>query len=479
MTESGTDSTILTWSVPECPFSIETSARVLDDIRLTVMDAFFSLPRGGAEIGGILLGTFHNGRLVITDYAGLDCEHAYGPSFTLSPPDEERLTRLLAAHRNDPGGARPVGWYHSHTRSEIFLSDADLKIHQTYFPESWQVALVMKPHTLQPARIGYFFRQADGSVHAAASYREDLLEALPVRQMPTGAPAAPAPNDSASRRLRQYPGSVVEPAAEIVAVPLPVATPESVHPSPTVIEATAPVAVPVPEPVPPAPPAPAFRIENPGSGRNWMVAGIGFVAVLGICGAAFRIRQMWMPRAMVAVQSMVSATRPAPVAAPSPVVVPPPPALKLSTLDREGQLQISWDRTSPVVQHASDAVLEINEGGPSLTAIQLDAAHLQAGIFTYARTAEKVDVRLIVHQEKGPDLREVTSFLGKLPERQPVETPQARKQREDAARQAAKLKADLTVQAAKTKKLERDLKSMRDQMRLQQLRRLKNQAPDK
>ena len=131
MTESGTDSTILTWSVPECPFTIETSARVLDDIRLTVMDAFFSLPRGGAEIGGILLGTFHNGRLVITDYAALDCEHAYGPSFTLSPPDEERLTRLLAAHANDPGGARPVGWYHSHTRSEIFLSDADLKIHQT------------------------------------------------------------------------------------------------------------------------------------------------------------------------------------------------------------------------------------------------------------------------------------------------------------------------------------------------------------
>jgi proteasome lid subunit RPN8/RPN11 len=439
------------------------------------MDAFFSLPRGGAEIGGILLGTFHNGRLVITDYAALDCEHAYGPSFTLSPPDEGRLTRLLAAHANDPGGARPVGWYHSHTRSEIFLSDVDLKIHQTYFPESWQVALVMKPHTLQPARIGFFFREADGGVHAGASYREDSLEALPVRQMPNGAPAAPVapvPNDSASRRLRQYPVPVPEPASEIVTVPVPVAAPESVHPSPTVVEAAA--AVPVPEPVAPTQSAPRFMIENPTSGRNWMVAGIGFVAVLGICGAAFRIRQMWLPRAMVAVRPVVSAIQPAPAP-----VVAPPPALKLSTIDHEGQLQIGWDRTSPVVQHAKDAILEINEGGPALTAIQLDAAHLQAGSFTYARTAEKVDVRLIVHREEGPDLREVTSFLGKLPERQPVETPKARKQREDAARQAAKLKADLTLQAAKTKKLERDLKSMRDQMRLQQLRRLKNQAPDK
>ena len=61
MTESGTDSTTITWSVPECPFTIEYSARVLDDIRLAVMDAFFSLPRGGAEIGGILLGSFDNG----------------------------------------------------------------------------------------------------------------------------------------------------------------------------------------------------------------------------------------------------------------------------------------------------------------------------------------------------------------------------------------------------------------------------------
>ena len=386
-------------------------------------------------------------------------------------------TRLLAAHANDPGGARPVGWYHSHTRSEIFLSDADLKIHQTYFPESWQVALVMKPHTLQPARIGFFFRETDGSVHSTASYREETLDALPVRQMPNGAPpapAAPAPN-----RTRAASASTLlpspSPPPKSLSFPNRIRPPRSSKRLP---------AVPAPEPeapelVAPEPPPPAFLIEHPAAGRNWMVAGIGFVAVLGICGAAFRMRQLWLPRTMVTVQSMVAATQPAPAAAPAPVVVAPPPTLKLSTLDREGQLQISWDRNSPVLQHAGDAVLEINEGKSALTAIQLDAAHLQAGSFTYARTAEKVDVKLTVHQEKGPDLREVTSFLGKLPERQPVETPAARKQREDAAKQAAKLKADLTLQAAKTKKLERDLKSARAQMRLQQIRRMKNQAPDK
>ena len=90
-----------------------------------------------------------------------------------------------------------------------------------------------------------------------------------------------------------------------------------------------------------------------------------------------------------------------------------------------------------------------------------------------------MDVRLIVHQKDGPDLREVTSFLGKLPDRKPVEDPAAQKQRDEMTKQAAKLKADLNSQAAKTKKLEKDVQSMREEMRRQQLRRLNNQVPDK
>jgi len=476
MTPSGTESATIIWHVPECPFTVECSARVLDDIRLAVMDAFFSLPRGGAEIGGILLGAFENARLLIAGYAALDCEHAYGPSFTLSPPDEARLEQLLSTHANVDGGLRPVGWYHSHTRSEIFLSDADLKIHQRFFPQAWQVALVMKPHTFQPARIGFFFREVDGSIHANASYREDVLDAAPVRQMPSGAPAAPPSDDPPPQRFRQEPASepvtlhatVIEPA--VVPAPEPRLTPAP-PPPPVTVHAN------VPLPATPAAhlPVPKFLVENASSSRRWMVVGIGVVAFLGTIGAAFQIRQMWLPRVLAAVRPASIVTSPPAAPAPAPV----PPALGLSTIDREGQLQISWDRTSPSVQHSSDALLEINEGGPKPTAIQLDAAHLQTGSFTYARTAEKVDVKLIVHQANGPDFHEVTSFLGKLPERKPAEDPQAQKQREEMAMQAARLKADLTFQAAKTKKLENDVKAMRDEMRRQQLRRLNNQVGDK
>ncbi|MCX6629054.1 MAG: Mov34/MPN/PAD-1 family protein, partial [Candidatus Solibacter sp.] len=425
------------------------------DIRLAVMDAFFSLPRGGAEIGGILLGRLDNGRLVISDYATLDCEHAHGPSFTLSPPDEARLAELLSVHANGAGGLRPVGWYHSHTRSEIFLSEADLEIHQRFFPEPWQVALVMKPHTFEPARIGFFFREANGSVHAAA-YREVFLDALPMRQMPAGAPTAPPLNEPPPRRFR--PDTVSTPAPERVLDVVPAtAPPEAPRP-----------AIARPEPAAAELAAPKFLVESASSSRRWMVVGIGIVAILGILGAAFQVRQMWLPRVLAAI-------RPAPAAVPP----PPPPALGLNAIDREGQLQINWDGKSPGVRRASDAVLEITDGGPLLTAIQLDTAHLETGSFTYARTSEKVDVKLIVHQKNGPDLREATSFLGKLPDRKPAEDPEAEKQREAMARQAAKLKADVNFQAAKTRRLEKEVQSMRQEMRQQQQRRLNNQVPDK
>src|SRR4051812_20107345 len=154
MNEAGTERAPITppiaWDTPECPFPVEYSPRVLDDIRLAVVDAFFSLPRGGAEIGGVLLGRWEDGSLAITGYAALDCEHATGPSFTLSTRDEVRLTELLASLPSAFPGLQAVGWYHSHTRSEIFLSEADLEIHDRYFFEPWQVALVMKPHTFQP-----------------------------------------------------------------------------------------------------------------------------------------------------------------------------------------------------------------------------------------------------------------------------------------------------------------------------------------
>ena len=181
-----------TWQVPECPFPIEWSAAVLEEIRAAAMGAFFSLPHGGAEIGGVLWGTRAGGRVRILEARPLECEHALGPTFTLSAKDHARLATLLEEGGRDlrAHGWEPVGWYHSHTRSEILLSAQDVEIHNRYFPDPWHVALVVRPHAMRPMRAGFFFREANGSIHAASSYREFLLQ--PAREPVVAQAVSPA-----------------------------------------------------------------------------------------------------------------------------------------------------------------------------------------------------------------------------------------------------------------------------------------------
>jgi proteasome lid subunit RPN8/RPN11 len=52
-----------------------------------------------------------------------------------------------------------VGWYHTHPRMGVFLSHYDVWLHNHFFPEPWQVALVIEPHTSVG---GFFIRQEGG-----------------------------------------------------------------------------------------------------------------------------------------------------------------------------------------------------------------------------------------------------------------------------------------------------------------------------
>jgi hypothetical protein len=56
------------WHVPQAPFQILYSRLVLEQIRLAVVDAYFVVPHGGVEIGGVLLGRYTDShrRLFVT-----------------------------------------------------------------------------------------------------------------------------------------------------------------------------------------------------------------------------------------------------------------------------------------------------------------------------------------------------------------------------------------------------------------------------
>ncbi len=168
----------ISWEVPQCPFRIEATVGVIDEIRLAVVEGFFSVPRGGVEIGGVLFGDRQAHRIIIRSYRRIECRYESGPSFVLSPADREKLAALLQECAADPAlkGQERLGWFHSHTRSDISLTAADLEIYRDFFPGPQEVALVLKPAQLQPTNAGFFFREPDGTVYSEATYHEFITD---------------------------------------------------------------------------------------------------------------------------------------------------------------------------------------------------------------------------------------------------------------------------------------------------------------
>ncbi len=342
----GPESSLVTWNVPECPFTIECLPRVLDDVRLGIIDAFFSLPRGGVEIGGLLLGRHTSGRLSILSYRPIECEHAFGPSFTLSERDYARLQEMLAAVCAKPGDPQPVGWYHSHTRTEIFLSDVDREIHDRFFSQPWQVALVLKPHAFQPTRAGFFFRESDGHIHAEQSYREILLSPLPLVPVSPSPPAAPIPvPPNVARRPMITLDTVAEAPAEdtaparAVPVPLPVPAPVAARvPAPVAARVPVPVAAPVPVPAPaPVPVPPRAPVPAPAPVAASVPPRAPVPAPAPVAASVPPRAPVSVPVPVAAPAPVPPASVPAPGAAPQPVEeepVPEPAPLPETALPR-------------------------------------------------------------------------------------------------------------------------------------------------
>ncbi|MBI4873089.1 MAG: hypothetical protein HY822_00500 [Acidobacteria bacterium] len=193
----------------------------MQQIHSEVAEAFYSTPRGGVETGGVLYGVRESSRVAILAARPLRCEHASGPSFNLSAGDLVRFAELLRAPALDRGlaGMVVVGWYHSHTRSEISLTDSDLEFHQRYFPEPWQFALVLRPAPMRPTRVCFYFQEAGGGVRASELYREIAPRAArpvlapPAARVPEAVPVpvpAPAPVREPPRRAwRMWPLAAV------------------------------------------------------------------------------------------------------------------------------------------------------------------------------------------------------------------------------------------------------------------------------
>jgi proteasome lid subunit RPN8/RPN11 len=461
------------WQVPQAPFQILYSRLVLERIRMAVVDAYFVVPHGGVEIGGVLLGKYADRQVEVIHHEPIECEYVFGPSFSLSPRDEERLKDVLAEVRNK-SDLEPVGWYHSHTRSEIFLTEADLEIHERYFPEMWQVALVVRPSVSQPARAGFFFREIGGSIHASASYREFQLD--PLRGGPTlsenEADARDLPSNGNSKAAGPLaPQTPFEGPCALAADPQP----KLKHQVSPIADAARlpkrpPAATPNPQPVPEPSVVsttvrrvdsgsqlielPRFlRIEPPlQAGRTRVpVFVIGMVCLVALGGLAYVARNAVLPW----ISGLAGRVSPS-----GGLAARIGPAMTIKAIDDQ-EFQIRWDTGSPAIQEARSAVLAIVDGGVAQR-IPLDAAHLQAGAFTFRKHGARTDFRLTIVTAAGSSVEAATTFLG--PFSMAVGEPaSANAGAVTLAAQNAQLRHQLDEQVARNKTLRVRLDRLRQQ----------------
>ena len=97
------------------------------------------------ELGGFLIGSVREDEaacIEVQHYVPAVDAQSRGASLTFTHDTWARLHREMEQTYPD---RVLVGWHHTHPDLGVFLSGYDLFIHRHFFPQRWQVALVLDP----------------------------------------------------------------------------------------------------------------------------------------------------------------------------------------------------------------------------------------------------------------------------------------------------------------------------------------------
>jgi hypothetical protein len=422
VTEQAAEFIFGSWSTPEIQLTVEYPLEVLDEIRSAVCDGLQQLAHGGLEVGGVLFGVRRENTLRMLTWRPISCEHAHGPSLRLSPRDRIDLTRLLEVAKadSDLAGLQPVGWFLSHARSDIFLSQSDLEIFDGFFPERWQVALVLRPSKSGSARAGFFLREANGSLRSESSYKDFVVEPLH------------RPGETAGVAGRRSRGLPLE-------LPGPRNGPEPKGSEPVKLI----------EP-------PRFLTQKPkstGRGR-WLWAIPGTLALI-IAGMLLKER----------------------------FLAPHNQPFSFRAYGSGQTAEIEWDASSTSIQAANRASLDIKDGADTQH-YSLTPEQLRSGKTTYPRHSADLELRMTVYPANGATLQEYARVVGaaSTPSNHSAndrpgspDVTQLRAERDRFEAEAKKLREDLRKEKIRADQLQETLRILQNRIAVDAAR---GQGPD-
>jgi hypothetical protein len=334
------------WQAPGKPVVVHVHLDVIDRIAAEVMRGFGAVPKRGAEVGGVLLGSVEPGEpsiVRIEDYEAVPCGYKRGPSYLLTADDkaafDETCERWMPDATRD---AYAVGYFRSHTRDGLALSAEDVVLMDEHFAAPEHLALLIKPFATKPSIAGFFARE-DGLFPDATP-----LE-FPFRRREITGEEAPPRRSLMERQPRVR---------------------ESREPEPREVH-TPPRNRYVPEPEPVYATATTMK-SRARSGWVWIPLSVVFL-LLGVL-VGFQ-----------AALSFGSGTRAANADF----------SLGLTVSRNEENLSVKWDRQAAAVKTAQKGLLEIEDGSYTKP-VDLDPAQLQNGSIVYKNASPTVRFRLTV-----------------------------------------------------------------------------------
>ncbi len=161
------------------------------------------------EVGGWLAGRWCRDARAGTEFVVVEAllpaqQVRSGSTFLTFTHDSQ--VAMLSALEEQYENKCVVGWYHTHPRMGIFLSGYDTWLHDHFFPQPWQVALVVEPHSrqgglfvrkdgeLSPRRYSGFYELHSSTMDSVVDWTN--LRAAP--QPKAAAPAQPPANPQAA-----------------------------------------------------------------------------------------------------------------------------------------------------------------------------------------------------------------------------------------------------------------------------------------
>jgi hypothetical protein len=369
------------WQSADRATAIHLRLEVVDGILYECMRGLGAVPKRGAEVGGVLLGSVTREgstlRVTVDGFEAVPIEYKHGPSYLFSE-DDARLFAETMARLASGGGPRPVGFFRANTRDEMELTAEDVHTLEEHFRDPDAVALLIRPYTSKLSTAGFVLPQDGRFLPGTAAAGEFPFRRRELEEM-LEAQAAPA-----GPRVPYRPFAMPAPAPQPAPAP-PSAPPASAPLSAVVAAVQASASQPSSQPAGPSPTTPAAPLTV-GKRRvrwSWVPLSSIFLAV-GI---------------LLGIQATLSMRG----------VSSDPYDLKLSLSKSANALTLSWDRRAPAIRAARRGTVSI-EDGPAKIVRDLEASELQTGSIVYTPVTTSVHFRLQVFPRERDSITETIDW---------------------------------------------------------------------